>query len=194
MLNRSSYFIKEQVGLVKLTDRYDIFAPEDGRQLGFAQEKVSMIMHLGRFLFNKNLLPTTIEVKETEAAAPLFSIKRSFTLFRSRVNIHDSQDTVVGYMKSKVFSLGGGFDVFDCKDNRVAEVKGDWKGWNFKLLSQEGKEIGTITKKWAGIGKELFTTADNYMIAINDEIKPTPATAMLLLAAGLAVDCIYKEK
>ena len=45
---------------------------------------------------------------------------------------------------------------------------------------------------WAGVGKEMFTSADNYMIALNDE--PSPAEAILLLAAGLAVDIIYKEK
>jgi hypothetical protein len=66
-----------------------------------------------------------------------------------------------------------------------------WKGWNFRFLDKSENEIGAITKKWAGIGKELFTSADNYMIALNQE--PEPAKAILLLAAGLAVDVIYKE-
>ena len=39
----------------------------------------------------------------------------------------------------------------------MAEVKGDWKGWNFQLLDNEGRELGVVTKKWGGIGKELFT-------------------------------------
>ena len=42
------------------------------------------------------------------------------------------------------------------------------------------------------IGKELFTSADNYIISLNEE--PTPADAVLLLAAGLAVDTVYKER
>lgn len=53
-------------------------------------------------------------------------------------------------------------------------------------------EIGTITKKWAGIGKELFTSADNYIISLSQE--SDPVLAALLLAAGLAVDTIYKER
>ena len=59
-------------------------------------------------------------------------------------------------------------------------------------MDKAENEIGNITKKWAGIGKELFTSADNYIIALNHE--PAPEKAILLLAAGLAVDTVYKEK
>jgi len=74
----------------------------------------------------------------------------------------------------------------------VASVKGDWKGWNFRFVDNGQNEIGAITKKWAGLGKELFTSADNYIISLNEE--PSPAKATLLLAAGLAVDTVYKQK
>ena len=70
-------------------------------------------------------------------------------------------------------------------------MKGDWKGWNFSFLDTSENEIGTITKKWSGVGKELFTSADNYFVALND--KPDPAIATLLLGAGLAVDTLYSE-
>ena len=55
-------------------------------------------------------------------------------------------------------------------------------------------EIGKITKKWAGIGKELFTSADNYMISLSEGRSFRPESAPLLLAAGLAIDTVYKEK
>jgi uncharacterized protein YxjI len=66
-----------------------------------------------------------------------------------------------------LISLGGRFDVFDVKETKVAEVKGDWKGWNFKVIGKNQNEIGIVTKQWAGIGKEFFTSADNYSISIN---------------------------
>jgi uncharacterized protein YxjI len=74
----------------------------------------------------------------------------------------------------------------------VAEVKGDWKGWNFKFLDTSGHELGSVTKKWAGIGKELFTSADNYMIALGEASQA--GSAPLLLAAGIAIDVVYKER
>jgi uncharacterized protein YxjI len=196
MLNRKTYFIREHVGFMKLSDTYDILDPETKVQLGIAREKVSVIFHVLRFLINKRLLPTKIFVYEGDSfeneSRLLFSIQRGFTLLRSKVNICDSRGNVIGWFKSKLFSLGGAFYVFDNLGNEVALVKGDWKGWNFRFLDKSQNEMGTITKKWAGIGKELFTSADNYIVSLNQE--PAAAKATLLLAAGLAVDMVYKEK
>jgi len=58
----------------------------------------------------------------------------------------------------------------------------------------KGNEIGKVTKKWAGLGKELFTSADNYVIALNETAAIRPDAAPLLLAAGIAIDTVYKEK
>jgi uncharacterized protein YxjI len=193
MLDLNAYFIKEQVGLLKFTDTYDIFDPETNEQIGVAKEEPSGLVKVLRFLINKRMLPTTVNVYEQGKSRPLFSIHRPFTFFRSKVEIRDADDNLVGYFKSKILSLGGGFLVYDKNDNQFADVKGDWKGWNFKFLTTDGVELGTVTKKWAGLAKELFTSADNYVITISEEVEEKEDGNMLLLAAGLAVDVIYKE-
>ena len=196
MLARKTYFIRERVGFLKLADTYDILDPETQQQLGIAKEKPGALVHILRLLVSRRLLPTKVFVYEgansDDEARLMFSIRRGVTFFRSKVNILDRGGNVLGWFQSKVFSIGGAFRVFDAAGTEVAMVKGDWKGWNFRFLDKTEKEIGTITKKWAGIGKELFTTADNYIIAMNQEAEP--AKAILLLAAGLAVDTVYKEK
>ena len=53
--------------------------------------------------------------------------------------------------------------------------------------------MGTITKQWAGIGKEFFTSADTYIISINEKLAASSEAKTLLLAAGIALDTIYKE-
>lgn len=195
MLNRQTYFIREHVGMLKLSDTYDILDPETQEPLGIAKEKPGTMMHLLRLIVSKQLLPTAVFVYEGTDAEDesqlLFSIHRGAALFSATVKIRDPDGNVVGSLKSKMFSLGGAFRVFDASDNEVALVKGDWKGWNFKFLDQDDNEMGSITKKWAGIGKELFTSADNYIISLND--LPSPGKAVLLLAAGLAVDTVYGE-
>jgi hypothetical protein len=65
------------------------------------------------------------------------------------------------------------------------------KGWNFRLLDTSDRELGVVTKSWAGLGKELFTSADNYIVTLHQD--PDDQLAVLLLAAGLAVDTVYKE-
>jgi uncharacterized protein YxjI len=196
MLSRKAYFIREHVGALKLSDTYDIIDPENSEQIGIAKEKPGALVHILRLLINKAILPTAVHVYEgsdpKDESKLLFSIRRGLTFVRSKVHIHDQSGNAVGYFKSKLFSIGGAFHVFDAKDHRVAFVKGDWKGWNFSFKDTADQEIGTITKKWAGVGKELFTTADNYMLSLTDHHSPAKAT--LLLAAALAVDTIYKEK
>ena len=196
MLSRKTYFIREHVGFMKLADTFDILDPETQDQIGIAREKPGTFQKLLRLVVNKRMLPTKIFVYEgsdpDDESKLLFSIQRGFTLFRSKVDVLNPDGSLIGWFKSKVWSLGGAFRVFDVQGQEVALVKGDWKGWNFRFLDAAENELGTITKKWAGVGKELFTSADNYIISLNGE--PAPAIATLLLAAGLAIDTVYKEK
>ena len=192
LLQRQTYFIKERVGFAKLTDTYDLLDPATQQPIGIAKEEPPGWAKWLRLLVNKQMMPTTVNVYETEGQPPVFSIHRPMSLWRTKVKVSGPGGVPLGYFKSKIFSLGGGFYVFDNQDQQVAEVKGDWKGWNFKFLAKDGREIGTVTKKWAGIGKELFTSADNYIIALN-EGNDSPAASALLLAAGLAIDIVFKE-
>ena len=193
MLARSQYFIREHVGVLKLSNTYDILDPESHTVIGVAKEEISPLIHVMRFLIHKRILPTQVNVYEgddPQTGQLLFSIKRGLTFMRARVDVVDARGELVGWFKSKLFSVGGGFRVYSRDDVEVAEVKGDWKGWNFKFLLG-GKEIGCVTKKWSGLGKELFTTADSYMISLNGE--SNAGQSVLLLAAGLAIDTIFKE-
>jgi len=194
MFKLKTFLIKERVGLLKLVDTFDIYDPETGAQVGIARENIGVVVKLLRMLINKRLLPTTVEVREREDGRVLLTISRGVTLLRSHVTVTDSVGKQIGLLKSKVFSLGGGFDILDQLQQPVAEIKGDWKGWNFRFLTPDGHEIGKVTKKWAGLGKELFTSADNYIIALNETAAIRPDAAPLLLAAGLAIDTVYNEK
>lgn len=194
MFHLNKYFVREHVGLLKLTDTYDILDPETNQLIGVAQENPGTFFKFLRLLVNKRLLPTAVEIKPDEQSPPVLTIRRGFTFLRAKVQVLDKDGSEIGFMKAKLFSLGGGFYVFDKNGTQVAEVKGDWKGWNFKLLDATGRELGTITKKWGGIGRELFTSADNYIIALNEGLNQNPAVVALLLAAGLAIDIVFKER
>lgn len=190
LLDRRLLFVREHAGLMKLTDTYDLLDPDTKAVVGVVRENVSGLVKVLRLLVNKSLMPTCIEVMPAIGQAPVLVLRRGMTLLRARVEVLDAQGGSLGYMKSKVLSLGGGFHVFSPDDRKVAEVKGDWKGWNFKILDAAGREIGAVTKKWGGLGRELFTSADNYII----EVKDSSATNALVLAAGLAIDLVFKEK
>jgi len=194
MLDRTQYFVREHVDFMKLSGKYDILDPQTKNKIGEAAEEISGWVKFFRLLIDKKLMPTKFVVYETPDAQTrrrLFSIKRGVAFLRPKVQVFDAAGAPLGYFQAKLFTIGGAFRVFTADGVEIALVKGDWKGWNFRFLGGD-TELGVVTKQWAGLGKELFTTADNYMISIHGAKDPTMST--LLLAAGLAVDTIYKEK
>jgi uncharacterized protein YxjI len=110
----------------------------------------------------------------------------------SNVKVMDEHDRVVGGFKQKFFSIGGRFAVLDAQDQPVCTLQGNWTGWDFKFVNG-GTVLAQVTKKWAGLGKELFTSADNYMLAIADSIRPDDPRRLLLLAAVMSIDMVLKE-
>ena len=194
MLDGDTFLVKERVGALKLADRYDIFDPETQQVVATAMEEPpAWAKYLRLVLSAKQLLPTCVHVRDGSDEL-LFSIRRPGMFLRAKVTVTDGSGARLGYFKSRLLSLGGAFGVYSMQDKQIAEVKGDWKGWNFKFLSPDGREMGTVTKKWAGIGKELFTSADNYVVAISSGTVQNEAIRILLLAAALAVDIVYKER
>lgn len=191
MLELQRFFVKQQVSLLKDRADYDIFDPETQQQVGAARE-AGGFMRILLVLLLKSNRPRTIDVRD-QAGTLLFSIHRPWSFFRTKVRVLDETGQMLGYFKSKILSLGGGFWVYDSHDTQIAELKGDWKGWSFRFLSPDGSELGQIGKKWAGLAKELFTSADTYMVSIDESMSGEESIKILLLAASLAVDIVYKE-
>jgi uncharacterized protein YxjI len=194
-LDLKQFVVKEHVGFLKLADVFDIYDAATQAKIALAKEAPGGFITFLRFLVNKKLLPNLVVVTQGDENGPrLLSIRKPFTFLRSKVWVEDGSGKKLGYFKSKIFSFGGGFWVHDEFDRQVSEVKGDWKGWNFKFLSVEGKEMGLVTKKWGGLAKELFTSADTYAVSIHEDLGADRTRTILLLAAALAIDIVYKEK
>ncbi len=193
LLDRRTFFVKERVAVLRITDTYDILDPETKDKIGIAKEEPPLWVKLLRFVLKKALLPTIVRVYEHEAAPPVLELRKKHGFLRSTVAVHHATRGDIGRLRSKLFTIGGGFDLLDPAGQKLGEVKGDWKGWNFRFLDAHGQELGVVTKKWAGIGKEFFTSADNYVIALHDQTTRSADHAPLLLAAGLAIDIVFKE-
>lgn len=194
LLTKRQFLVREKVAVIKLTGTYDIFDPQSNSQIGVARDEPPGWAKALRLVVNKHFLPTTVNVYEREGQPPVLSMRKGPSFLRSTLEVTDAQGIHLGSFKSKLFTLGGGFFVFDASGNPLAEIKGDWKGWNFRFLDPNGRELGVVTKKWAGLGKELFTTADTYMISLSETASAGPKGSLLLLAAGLAIDLVFKEK
>lgn len=193
LLERRTIFVKERVAVFKIRDTYDLLDPESGATIGLVKEETAGWARWMRLLLKKVFLPAVVNVYEREDQPPVIWLRKSPGFLHSNVRVSNGRGQEIGRFKSKLFTLGGGFHVYDATGQKFAEVKGDWKGWNFKLLDANGLELGIITKKWAGLGRELFTNADQYVISMSDSAPSAPDRAALLLAAALAVDLVFKE-
>ena len=147
---------------------------------------------------SKHLLPTIVEVFEKPDDSLVFTLKRGWYLFKARVEVHDSLGQFVGSFRSKFFTISGGFDVFDKDGKCFAQVKGSMFGFNYRFLTEDGKvELGRVAKKLGGLvglAREAFFSADDYYLEVSPDLAEQPLAKMLLLAATLAVDIIYKSE
>ena len=99
---------------------------------------------------------------------------------------------MLGRFKQKFFSVGGKFDVFGLDDQVLFQLTGKWIGWNFSL-GQQGIEFAHVSKEWSGIGKEFFTSADNYTLAIDSSVEADNPLRSLIMAAVMCIDIVLKE-
>ena len=192
VLNRNLYLVKEHVGMFKAANNFDIYDPETGDViLECREEKLGMMTKVFRFTDYKRMTPFRIEVREP-GGQTIFEVTRGLTVFLSKVQVADRNGTVLGGFKQRFFSIGGAFNVLDPDDQPLCTLKGKWTSWSFRFLRDE-VQLAQVSKKWAGLGKELFTSADNYILEISDEVPPNHPVRALILAAVLCIDMVLKE-
>jgi len=90
-------------------------------------------------------------------------------------------------------SIGGAFEVLDESDRPVCMLEGKWTSWEFTFKAGE-QQLARVTKKWAGLGKELFTSADNYVLEIEAAVPADSAVRSLIVASVMCIDMVLKER
>ena len=192
ILNQNLFFIKEHVGMFKAANNYDIHNPESQEIImNCREEKLGFFTKILRFTDYKRMTPFDIEIK-TPSGEKILSVKRGVSFLFSSISVFDESDKLVGKFEQKIFSIGGKFNVLDDKDRELCKLKGKWTSWDFKFVKNE-KEYGHVSKKWAGLGKEMFTSADNYMLEIKDTVAKDDPLRILILAAVICIDMVLKE-
>jgi uncharacterized protein YxjI len=192
LLQHKTVLVKERAKLAKLTNVYDLIDPESGQTIGVAREEPSSLVKWARLFMKDMKLPTTINVYEGEGSAPVLSLKQGFAFVAPRVEITAGERSV-GSFQAKALTLAGAFRTYDPQGTENGKVEGDWKGWNFAMTSSNGEELGKITKNWAGVGRGLLG-ADTFVVASSDSAAGRPDNSALLLAAGLAIELVFKKR
>lgn len=192
VVNRNLFFVKEHVGIFKAANNYDIVDPESQEMLmECREEKLGFFTKILRFTDYKRMTPFEVEIK-TPSGEKIVTIKRGVSIFISNVEVLDEKDQLIGRFKQQFFSIGGKFNVLSPNDEIMCKLKGKWTSWDFKFMKDD-TELAHVSKKWAGLGKELFTSADNYMLSIDEEVPHDHPIRLLILAAVMCIDMVLKE-
>jgi hypothetical protein len=198
VLECNRFAIQENRKILSAVQSYDIRNGDTGDVVGSARETIGGFTQAMRWIISKHLMPTTVEVREKPDDSLVFTLRRGWYIFRSRVEVRDAVGQLVGFFKSKFFTISGGFHVYDKDGKYFAHVKGRMFGFDYRFLTEDGKvELGSVAKRIGGVGglaREVFFSADNYFLEVNPELAEQPIAKMLLLAATLAVDLIYKSE
>ena len=191
-LNKNVFLVKEHVGAFKAANNYDIYDPDSGQIVMHCREPhLGVLTKILRFTDYKRYTPFDIRISTPDGRV-LVKVTRGIAVLRSTVFVEDEAGARLGSFQQKLLSIGGKFEVLDENDRAVCQLVGKWTGWNFRFEAA-GRELAHVTKKWAGAGKELFTSADNYILEISEEVPPDSKLRRLILAAVMCIDMVLKE-
>ncbi len=178
--------------MFKASNNYDIYDPQSQEMILECREpNLGFFTKMLRFTDYKRMTPFEVVIS-TPQGERLITVKRGVSIWLSTVEVFDEKDNLIGKFKQQFFSIGGKFNVLDQNDKVVCTLKGKWTSWDFKFMKDD-HEFAHVSKKWSGLGKELFTSADNYMLNINETVPENNRLRMLIMAAVMCIDMVLKE-
>jgi uncharacterized protein YxjI len=192
LLSHDVLVISQKAKVIEMTNEYRIF-DRDGVQIGAiveegqskAKKAVRLFSGIDQFLTHKLSV-------YGEDGSRVMTLERPAKLMKSKIKVSDgsgadrgaiTQDNVVG---KKHFALVGP------DGQKIGSIDAEnWRSWDFAIHDAGGGEAGRITKKWAGVLKEGFTTADNYLLQISGQVSPD--LRLMMVASAAALDIALKQ-
>ncbi|MFJ9559271.1 LURP-one-related/scramblase family protein [Streptomyces fuscichromogenes] len=183
--------VNQKAKLIELTNEYKVM-DQHGSQLGSVVEVgQSALRKIVRFISNwDQYFRHRLEIRDAQGQ-PVLQLTRPAKIFKSRVIVTRPDGAPVGeIVQQNVF---GKIDfAINAGGQQIGAIKAEnWRAWNFAVVDHAGTEVARITKTWEGLAKTMFTTADNYVLKIHQQL-PEPLLS-LVIATALTVDTALKQ-
>ncbi len=139
----------------------------------------------------KSLRPFTIYVINPDGSRVLI-LRRTFRFYLHKLDIYDPNWNLLGTIQRQFSILRRIYSVLDNSGFELFQLFGPiLHPWTF-MIRRSGEDIGSITKKWSGLFKEAFTSADNFGVTFPIELDATMKS--LLLGAVFLIDFVHFER
>lgn len=194
--NHQKIFVKQSFELAEIFDfetrnKYRI-CDEAGRDIAFAAEQQKGFLG---FLFRQFFGHwRSFEIHFYDVDRKEFMIARHpFRWFFQRIDLFGIEGRQIGSIERRFSILAKRFEVQDPHGRVLLEVSSPiWRIWTFPFM-HGGREVSRISKKWTGLGYELFTDKDTFLVEYNDPALSQEERALVLTAA-IYVDLMFFEK
>ncbi len=175
----------------ELTNKYDVYGAYATPTLRVEEQGRGFFGFLLRMLLSA-ARPFHAHVMEAQTGRILMKLHRRFRFIFHRLEVTAGTGETIGAIERRWSWLRRIYGIYDAQGNEVLEVFGPfWKPWTFELRVRE-QVVGMITKRWSGLGKELFTDADNFGIEMQSVANPLHRA--LAFAALVLIDVVHFEK
>ncbi|TFV73323.1 DUF2510 domain-containing protein [Blastococcus sp. CT_GayMR19] len=182
--------VSQKTKLIELTNEYAVFDGQ-GQQIGAVVQVGQSSLRKAVRLFSQFDQFLTHHLEVRDARGPVLVLTRPAKLVRSRVLVTRPDGASVGeIVQASVFGKIR-FDLI-ANGHLVGAIQAEnWRAWDFAILDAAGTEVARITKRWEGLARTLFTTADKYVVHVHFRL-PDPLAGMVI-AAALTVDTALKQ-
>lgn len=185
------FVVNQKAKLIEITNQYSVF-DENGNNIGHVnqvgQSKAKKLLRLVSSV--DQFLTHHFDITDSSGSL-VMSVTRPAKVLKSTVLVNDSTGGEIGrIVQENVF--GKIHFALEAGGAKVGAIKAEnWRAWNFAIEDASGREVARITKKFAGLAREIFTTADSYVVEIHEI--PSQPLHSLVIAAALSVDTALKQ-
>jgi uncharacterized protein YxjI len=192
VLTADRLVVSQRAKLIELTNQYLIHGADRGVLGSIQQEGQSRLRKAVRFVSDiDQFLTHRLGVYDAEHRRVL-QLTRPRKVFKSRVLVEDGGGRKVGEIAQENVFGHIRFALVDAHGQRLGQVRAEnWRAWDFSITDSSGAEVARIDKKFVGVPKAVFTTADHYVVDIDPELDGD--LRLLVIAAAAAVDTALKQ-
>ena len=183
--------VNQKAKIIEINNEYAIYDQQGTqiaaiRQVGqsAAKKALRLMGSVDQFLTHK------LQVVDMQGNV-LLALTRPAKVMKSKVLLQDGrggdigqivQQNMIGKIRFGLEANGHTYGTINAEN---------WRAWDFSIQDQGAQEVARITKTWEGLGKTLFTTADNFVVQIHRPLEEPLRS--LVIASSLAVDVALKQ-
>jgi uncharacterized protein YxjI len=183
--------VNQKAKIIEVTNQYTVFNAA-GTQIctvnevgqSTAKKVLRVLTNVDQFLTHK------YEIRDNAGQLQM-GLHRPAKFLKSSVIVSGADGTEIGSIvqENMIGKINFGFMV---GGQKIGAIKAEnWRAWNFSIEDASGREVARVTKTWEGMLKAAFTTADNYVMQIHEQL-PQPLLS-LVVASALCIDTALKQ-